>query len=279
MILAGAQAGTLLHGIRIAAVIVAVLIAHVLLRRFLPVALRHSLGWRSDDGRYPERLRRAETLTHAIVATSMVALIVVGAFLILAEFGFNVAPVVAGVGITGIALGLGAQTLVRDAINGLFILGENQFGRGDVVTLANVTGRVEDVNLRRTVLRAEDGTLYVVPNSAISVAANHTRGYSGVSFRVAISYKADLETAIREIDRIGRGLAADSALGPRVIEAPHADRVDSLEDAYLNLHVTGKAAPGSGIRLASEMLRRIKEDFDRQGIAYRGGPAAQDDKT
>jgi small-conductance mechanosensitive channel len=204
-----------------------------------------------------------------------VALVAVGAFLILAEFGFNIAPVVAGVGITGIALGLGAQTLVKDAINGLFILGENQFGRGDVVTLANVTGRVEDVNLRRTVLRAEDGTVYVVPNSAISVTANHTRGYSGVSFPVAISYKADLETAIREIARIGRELAEDPEWGLRVIEAPYADRVDSLEDVYLNLHVTGKAAPGAGVRVSSEMRRRIKEEFDRLGIAYRGGPAAQ----
>jgi small-conductance mechanosensitive channel len=184
-------------------------------------------------------------------------------------------PAVAGVSVTGIALGLGAQTLVKDAINGLFILGENQFSRGDIVTLGNVTGRVEDVNLRRTLLRGEDGTVYVVPNSTITVAANHTRGYSGISFPVAISYTADLEQAIREIGRIGRELADEPEFGARVIEAPYADRVDSLEDAYLNLHVTGKAAPGAGNRVASEMRRRIKQEFDRLGIAYRGGPAAQ----
>lgn len=275
MIHAGAQTGAILHGIRIAAVVAAVLVAHVILRRFLPAALRHGLGSGADDALYTERLRRAETLAHAIITTSMVVLFVVGFFLILAEFGFNVAPVVAGVGITGVALGLGAQTLVRDAINGVFILGENQFGRGDIVTLANVSGRVEDVNLRRTLLRAEDGTLYVVPNSTIGVAANHTRGYSGISFTVAISYSANLDAAIREIDRIGRDLADDAELGQRVLEPPHADRIDSLEDAYLNLHVAGKAAPGAGLRVSSEMRRRIIAEFDRLGIAYRGGPVAR----
>lgn len=278
MMLAAAKTGALLHGVRIAAIIVAILIAQVLLRRLLPAALRRALRTGPRDDVYPEPLKRAETLAHVIVTTSMVVLIVIGVFLILAEFGFDIVPAVAGVGITGIALGLGAQTLVKDAINGLFILGENQFGRGDIVTLAGVSGRVEDVNLRRTLLRAEDGTVYVVPNSTITVAANHTRGYSGISFPVAISYSADLEAAIREIGRIGRDLAEDSEFGPRVVDAPHADRVDSLEDAYLNLHVAGKATPGSGLRVSSEMRRRIKQEFDRLGIAYRGGPAAPAEK-
>ena len=178
---------------------------------------------------------------------------------------------VAGLGITGIAVGLGAQTFVKDAINGLFILGENQFGQGDIITVANVTGRVVDISLRRTVLRAEDGTVYVVPNSAITVAANLTRGYSGVYFPISLSYQADLDRATAEIDRIGQDFAEDSDFSPLVLEAPHVLRIDSLEDGYLNLRIAGRVASGAR-RVSGELRRRIKEELDRAGIAYRGAP-------
>lgn len=264
------RAWLLTHGIRIVAVVLAIFLACESLRRTLPPALRHSLARGEESERRAEQLKRAETLSRVILETSVVALALVGAFLVLSEFGFNLAPVVAGLGITGIAVGLGAQSLVRDAINGLFILAENQFVRGDIVTIAGVTGRVEDVSLRRTMLRAEDGTLYIVPNSAISVAANRTRGFSGVSFQVGISYQADLEQAIEEIGRIGRDLSEDREFTALVLEAPRAVRVDSFEDTYLNLRIIGRVLPDSAERVTTEMLRRIKREFDRLGIAYRG---------
>jgi moderate conductance mechanosensitive channel len=262
------------HGLRVLVVIILVLVARLILDRAVPLALRHSLVRESEEELRAEQLKRAETLSHVMTRTALIIMLLVAAFLVLAEFGFSIAPVVAGLGITGIAVGLGAQTFVKDAINGLFILGENQFGRGDIVTIANVTGRVVDVSLRRTLLRAEDGTVYVVPNSAITVAANQTRGYSGVYLPIAISYQADLQRAIAEIDRIGRELAADPDFRPLILESPHALRVDALEDGYLTLRISGRAASGSGPRVSGELRRRIKEEFDRLGIPYRGAPAA-----
>ena len=262
------------HGLRILFIIALVLIARVVLRRVVPPAIRHALVHDGGELDRAEFSRRAETVSSVILRTAAVVIVIVAAFFILAEVGFNVAPVIAGVSISGIALGLGAQTLVKDGINGLFILGENQFAHGDTISVAGVTGVVEEVNLRRTVLRGEDGTVYTVPNSAITVAGNHTRGYSGVYFTLALSYLADLERAIGEIDRLGTDLASDPSFGPRILEAPKAVRIDSLEDTYLNLRVSGRVVPGAQTEITSELRRRIIEDFDRLEIAYRGSSHA-----
>ena len=264
------------HGLRVLIVVLVVVVARQFLAHAIPPVVRRSLVREVDGDGRSEQAKQADTLTQVILGTASIVVLLVAAFLVLAEVGFSVAPVIAGLGITGIAVGLGAQTLVKDAINGIFILGENQFRRGDTVTIANVTGQVEDVSLRRTVLRAEDGTVYSVPNSAIAVAANYTRGYSGISFLVGISFGADLERAIREIDRIGADLARDQAFAPLVIDAPRAVRVESMEDTYLNLRVVGRVVPGVHARVAGELRRRVKEEFDRLGIAYRGSPERPD---
>ena len=129
------------------------------------------------------------------------------------EFGLDIAPVIAGVGITGIAVGLGAQSLVRDTLNGIFILSENQYARGDVVTIAGVTGTVEDVTLRRTLLRDVDGVVYTVPNSAVIVSANFTRDFAKVRVTVPVTSTSDL-AAVR--GRRGRASAQRSPRNPSI---------------------------------------------------------------
>jgi moderate conductance mechanosensitive channel len=266
---------TLTHGLRVLVVLIAVLAVRALLVRTIGPAFRRSLVRSiSEEGR-AEELKRAETLSQVASTTLVAAVLLIGVFLILAELGFTLAPALAGLGITGIAVGLGAQTLVKDAINGTLILAENQFRRGDMVTIAGVTGRVVDLGLRRTVLRAEDGTLFSVPNSSIAVAANHTRGYSGISFEVRLPYAADIDRAIAEVGRIGREVAQDPEYHQLILEPPQALRVDALEDTYLNLRVSGRVAPTPGAQaaVAGEMRKRIKQEFERLGIAYQGGPA------
>jgi small conductance mechanosensitive channel len=264
------------NGLRIILIAVAVVIAVVILRRIIPLAMRHALVRAVDEDIRSEQIKRAETLSAVLLTTSLIVLFVTAVFLVLAELGFSIGPVVAGLGITSIALGLGAQTLVKDAINGIFILAEDQFRRGDVITVAGATGTVEEVSLRRTLLRAEDGTVFSVPNSAVVVSANHTRGYSGISFNVGLSFAADVERATAEIDRIGDELAHDPDYKGLILTPPMALRIDSLEDTYLNLIVSGKVtpSPGAQARVAGEMRRRIKQEFDRLGIPYRGSPSA-----
>jgi moderate conductance mechanosensitive channel len=272
------QAGVWLRssGLRILIVVVAILVAIAVLRRIIPVAMRHALVRAVDEEIRSEQVKRAETLSAVLLTTTLAIIFVAGALLILAELGFSIGPVIAGLGITSIAIGLGAQTLVKDAINGIFILAEDQFRRGDVVTIAGSTGTVEEVSLRRTLLRAEDGTVFSVPNSAVVVSANYTRGYSGISFNVGLSFAADLERATAEIDRIGDELAHDPIYSGLILSPPMALRIDSLEDTYLNLIVSGKVtpSPGAQAKVAGEMRRRIKQEFDRLGIPYRGSPTA-----
>ena len=151
----------------------------------------------------------------------------------------------AGVGLPGIALGFGAQTLVRDGINGLFILGENQYARGDIVTIAGVMGTVEDVTFRRTLLRDVDGVMYSVPNSAVIVAANYTRDFAKVRVTVPVAIAADLAHVRSVADDVGRQLALDPLYEDIVVTAPAYLRVDSVDANGVAVQVNGTVRPGS----------------------------------
>ena len=169
------------NGLRIVAIIAVVLVVLAVLRAVVPraveAAVRRHMTGRAEE----ETSKRAQTLSSAVTRTADVGLATIALLLVLPELGINIGALLVGVGIAGIAIGFGAQTLVRDMLNGLFILIENQFGIGDVVSVGGVTGRVEEVNLRRTVLRDLDGTVHSVPNSEIRVASNYTRDWSGVT--------------------------------------------------------------------------------------------------
>jgi small conductance mechanosensitive channel len=257
------------HGVRIAAILVVVAVIILIFRRVVPhavdAAVRRRMLGRSEE----ETAKRVQTLTTVFDWTAEVVLFLVALFTILPELGVNVGPVLAGVGIVGIAVGLGAQSLVRDTINGLFILIENQFGIGDVVTVAGISGRVEEVNLRRTVLRDLDGAVHSVPNSEIRVASNHSRGWSGVDMNVTVAYEADIDKAAAVIDRVGQELAADPEYGPLITDAPHVVRVDAFKDSGVALKVLGVTEPMRQWDVMGELRRRLKKAFDAERIELR----------
>src|SRR5262249_19266824 len=155
-------------------------IARLLIRHAVPPAVRRTVYSTASGADAAEIAKRATTLSDVLVRLAILGVLGLGAFLALSEVGYNLVPVLPGLGIGGIAIGLGAQSLVKDTINGLIILAENQFAHGDWVTLAGVSGTVEAVGLRRTLLRDLDGTLHTIPNGAIVVASNYTRDYSGI---------------------------------------------------------------------------------------------------
>jgi small conductance mechanosensitive channel len=193
---------------------------------------------------------------------------------ILPEFGINAGPLIAGIGLVGIAVGFGAQNVVRDLINGIEILAENQYGRGDFVRLRTTTGGtisglVEDVNLRRTMLRDDDGAAQFVPHGAIEVASNLTRGESRVSFNVTVPYGADLDRVFSVIDAAGAALAADPAYAGLVLDTPRATGIDRLSDTTVEVRVRGSVAPGEQWRIASDLRRRLKLALDAAGIISR----------
>lgn len=208
--------------------------------------------------------RRVDTLGATLNWAFALLLGFVGVGLLLTQLGLDVSALIASVGVVGIALGLGAQTLVKDIINGMFILVEDQYGVGDVVQVAGVSGLVVEVNPRRTVLRDLDGNVHVVPNSAISIATNMTRGFSRINLDIAVAYEEDIDRVTGVIDDVCRQLSADRAAD--IIEPPKVLRVDALAASGVVVKVTGDVKPFAQWELMGELRRRVKNRFDQEGI-------------
>ncbi len=254
------------HGTAVLGSIAIAVVAMLIVRITVPRALRPAVTRQMSGRPQIEVERRLETLSSVIVRTAEVVLIGFALFTILPEFGFDIRAVLAGVSITGIALGLGAQSLVRDAINGIFILSENQYAKGDVVTVAGVTGTVEDVTLRRTIVRDVDGVLYTVPNGTVIVAANYTRDFSKVRVTIPVAPASDL-ARVREIcDDVGRSLAIDPEYAAMIETAPRYLRVDSVDANGVAVQVNGTVAPGKQWEVAGVLRARLMEALQRAGV-------------
>ena len=213
--------------------------------------------------------KRRQTLTslaHGVMRT----LIVVVAFLMaLDALGLDIGPAIAGLGVAGLALGLGAQNLVRDYIAGAFILVENQYGKGDVVKIADVTGTVEDFSLRRTTLRDFDGTVHSVPNGLITVASNLTRVWARVDVPITVP-GPEVERATQLVDQVGREMAQDPSWAGRVLEPPRVDRVEALAGSGVTLKVLGSVTAGDRWSAAGELRKRILSAFAANGVTIAG---------
>ena len=262
------------HGMAILVVLVAALIVVRLLDHAIPAAIDRAVKYTGNSLTDSDLHKRADTLSAVLRGAARLAVLVVALLLIVDEFGVNVFPLIAGLGIGGIALGRGAQSFVRDAINGILILTENQYGKGDMISVAGVQGWVEEVNLRRTVLRDLDGTLHSVPNGEIKVASNLTRGFSGVNFVVSLAPGTDLGTATELIDRAGAELAADETLGAKVLEPPRAVRVEAITAGGVDVRVVGRVAPGAQWEVTSALRRRLLRAFEAAGIRFAVPPPA-----
>jgi small conductance mechanosensitive channel len=190
----------------------------------------------------------------------------IGGLLVLEQIGLDVGPAIAGLGVVGIAIGFGAQAIVRDFFSGILILLENQYGQGDVVEIAGVTGTVEELTLRRTVLRDADGVVHNVPNGEIKVASNRTRVWRRINHDVVVAYGTDIEHAIQVFDAVGAGLAADPAWGPRILETPAVDRVDQLGERGITLKILGRVRAGEMVAVTGELRKRILAAMAANGI-------------
>lgn len=254
------------HGTPAVGAVVLAGIAAALVRYLVPHALRPAVERQMAGRPEVEVKRRVGTLSGVIVRTAEAIIIALALFTILPEFGFDIRAVLAGVSITSIAIGLGAQSLVRDTLNGIFILSENQYAVGDIVTIAGVTGTVEDVTLRRTMLRDVDGVVYTVPNGAVVVAANLTRDYPRVRVSVPVHAASDLATVRRIADDVGQALAQDPEFSERVTEAPRYVGVDNIDMNGVAVQVNGAVKPGNQRDIAVVLRARLLEAFQREGV-------------
>lgn len=255
-----------IHGIRIAVIlfvgVVAYLIIHFLVPRFLKRTMLVRMKGKSDI----ERKKRTHTLSRVIRNTLLILIAVLVLFTILAEIGVNIGPALASLGVFGIAVGFGAQSLVKDVINGIFILMENQFGIGDVVKLGDVSGLVEEVNLRRTILRDLDGVVHYIPNGEIVIASNYTKEYSRVNMNISVSYDSDLDYVIDVINSVCSKLSKEKEWQPKVIKTPKVLRVDKFGDSGIEIKIMGDTTPRAQWEIMGELRRRLKKEFDKKSI-------------
>jgi small conductance mechanosensitive channel len=213
-----------------------------------------------------ERAKRARTLG-SVVRNTMTALIVgISLLMILREFGLDITPVLTGAGIAGLAVGFGAQTLVRDVISGFFLILEDQVRVGDVASINGTGGLVEELNLRTIVLRDLEGTVHVFPNGAINTLANRTKDFSYYVVDLAISYREDPDRIAGIVREIGAELQRDQAFGPSILEPVEVLGVDNYTEWTVTLKFRVKTVPLKQWEVGREFRKRLRKALDRHGI-------------
>jgi small conductance mechanosensitive channel len=213
-----------------------------------------------------EKEQRAKTITTVARTTAILGLTVIGGMIGMSALGFDIGPLIAGAGIAGLAIGFGAQSLVKDFINGLFILLEDQFGIGDVINVGDISGTVQEFNLRRTVLRDIDGIEHHIPNSEISILSNMTKDWSRLVVPIGISYEADLDKAIKVLEQVSKRFSKEKNFKDIFIEEPQVQAVNELADSAVVLRVLAKVQEGQQWGAKRQLLYRIKKAFDKAGI-------------
>jgi small conductance mechanosensitive channel len=192
--------------------------------------------------------------------------VVIAGLMILRSFGLDIGPAVAGLGVVGVAVGFGAQSLVRDYLNGALVLLENQFSKGDVVSVAGVTGTVEDFSLRRTTLRDLDGVVHTVPNGEIKVASNRTRTWARINQNVMVAFGTDIDKAIDVVDEVGRKMAEDPVWKRRILEPPRVERVESIDEMGITLKILGSVRATEQWAASGEFRKLLLASFAESGI-------------
>ncbi|HEX2626777.1 MAG TPA: mechanosensitive ion channel domain-containing protein [Candidatus Limnocylindrales bacterium] len=193
-------------------------------------------------------------------------IIVIAGLMILRTFDLDIGPAIAGLGVVGVAVGFGAQNLVRDYLNGALILIENQFSKGDVIRAAGVSGTVEDFSLRRTTLRDLDGVVHTVPNGEITIASNLTRVWARINQDVTVAYGTDIDKASEVVEAVGKAMAADANWKRRILEAPRVDRVAALAEYGVTLKILGTVRAPDQWAAAGELRKRLLSAFKANGI-------------
>ena len=244
------------------------LLGAYLLDRLLVVILRR-VRKAADDGDptvESELERRVETVTRILRRVGGAAVYITAALMVLNDFGVQIAPLLAGLGIVGVAVGFGAQTLVKDMITGFFIVLEDQFRVGDVIRINEFQGVVEYMGLRTTRLRALGGEIHIVPNSEIRMVTNFTRQWARAVLDVDVSYRTDLDAAFRALEEAGRKVQADPELGRSVLEPFEVLGATALGDSGITLRMTAKVEPLRQWAVERALRKAVKEVFDGLGI-------------
>ncbi len=251
-----------ISGTRVLLIALAVVIAQRIASRLVRL-FRERLSQGLDQR---EDLKRIETLARVFRYIASIVITLIGGLLILSEFGISIAPILGAAGVVGLAVGFGAQSLVKDYFTGFFLLLENQIIKGDVVELAGKSGLVEDVTLRYVRLRNYDGDVHFVPNGEITSVTNKSRGFAFAVMDLGVAYREDLDEVYAVIRESAQKLQNDPAFSSRILEPIEIAGVESWADSAVVVRCRFKVVPLEQWAVRREFLKRLKGDFDAKGI-------------
>jgi moderate conductance mechanosensitive channel len=252
----------LMGGLRIVLIFVLSLIAikaaKFLSDKIVALTVRHK-----GDG---ELKKRADTLGAFIRYILVIAITVVAAIMVLGELRVDIAPVLAGAGVVGLAIGFGAQSLVKDWLSGFFILLEDQYRVGDVVEVGGKSGLVEQINLRMTILRDQNGNVHYVRNGQIDTVTNMTKDYSRYVFQIRVGYREDVDKVVDVMKQIDEDLRNDPQFKDDILEPLEVMGLDQFADSAVIIQARTTTKPIQQWRIGREFNRRLKKRFDELGI-------------
>ena len=254
---------TIVSGLRIVLIAVLGWIVLALVHKLIRTFHLHLIQNHLED---PEEAKRVATLGRVFRYIASVVIWLVTGIVILGELGISIAPILGAAGVVGLAIGFGAQSLVKDYFTGIFLLLENQLRQGDVVEAGGKSGIVEEVTLRYVQMRDYDGNVHYVPNGGITTVTNMTRGYARAVIDVGIAYREDVDQALKVMREVGVELRADSFFAPKILEDIEIAGVNEWGDSAVILRCRFKVAPIEQWGVRREYLRRLKYAFDAAGI-------------
>ncbi len=252
---------------RIVLVLVIAMVVSKVLGRFMNILRQRLLSAGLSKGETStETAKRTDTLIRLLRQASYIVLWVMVALVLLKEVGVEIAPILAGAGIVGLAVGFGAQNLVRDVISGFFFILEDQVRVGDVAVVNGTGGLVEEINFRTIILRDISGVVHVFPNGTVTTLSNMTKDWSAYLFDLRVAYKEDTDRVVRVIEQVGSGMIQDPKFGPLMLEAPEIFGVNQFADSAVVIRGRIKTRPIQQWAVGREFNRRIKHAFDVAGI-------------
>jgi len=256
---------SLSHGLKIIIIVTGAYFVQKVVGKFIERAVRIAIA---ADPLLPKeaKKKREDTLIRIFSASLKISVLTMAVLMILQELGVMIGPILAGAGIVGLAFGFGGQYLIRDIISGLFIILENQYRIGDVVSFDNTSGLVEDISLRMTTLRDMDGTVHHVPHGEIKKVSNLSKKFARVNLNVGIGYDTKLEHVIEVVNRVGQQLADDPEWKDYIIAPPQFLRVDDFGDSAIIIKILGDTMPLKQWDVTGELRRRILIEFNAEGI-------------
>lgn len=254
-------------GLRLTIILVIAWIGMKLLQKFLQRLEARLLKKSRQEGEpASESEKRVETIIRLLKQGAMLALWLTTSLVVLKELGVDVAPVIASAGIVGLAVGFGAQNLVRDIISGFFIILENQIRVGDVATINGTGGLVEEINFRTIVLRDLSGTVHIFPTGTITTLSNLTNEWSAYILEIGVAYKEDTDKVIEIMKKVGDTMVQDEEFGPLMLQEPEIFGVDKFGDSAVIIKGRIKTKPVRQWMVGREYLRRLKYAFDESGV-------------